>query len=87
MSIIMNTLMKAFEKEDTINNLISKMSEREKMIYKLSLSLIINKLNDGNYMEDVDEQRVTERIKYFQNMTDEEFLKRVGGKKNGKSSY
>ena len=85
MSIIMNTLMKVFEKEDAINNLISKMSEREKMIYKLSLSLIINKLNDGNYMEDADEQRVTERIKYFQSMTDEEFLTRIGGKKrNGK---
>jgi hypothetical protein len=81
----MNLLVKAFEKEEYIDNLIASMSAREKDIYKLSLALIVNKLVDEkDALSEQDISVIHSKIYTLQNMSDKEYEER--GEINGKKS-
>ena len=85
MSMVMKFLVKAFEKEEYIDNLVASMSAREKDIYKLSLALIVNKLVDEkDALSEQDVLVIHSKIRTLQKMSDKEYAER--GKINGKES-
>ena len=72
MSLIMDAMTKVFEKEDTINTIVENMTPREKLIARITLALITNKLNPEK-MQEVDKKQLEHKLETLQKMSDEEF--------------
>lgn len=81
MSIAMNAMMKIFEKEDTVNTIVESMTPREKLIARITLALITDKLNPVK-MQEKDKKQLEHKLEALQKISDEEFEAR--GELNGK---
>ena len=81
MSLVMDAMIKIFEKEDTINSIVKEMSPREKLIARITLALITDKLNPVK-MQEKDKKQLEHKLEALQKISDEEFEAR--GELNGK---